>query len=171
MRKKSPDELHAETEEAFKRWEEARTRAEEAEKEVPKGISPGEALAIAFGGALAGAALGALARATISWIADRHIDAAEADAPYPGDADRITEHATGREPRAVRYPRMRGEDVASGNARVSELYREDALVRKVEEGRWLPKAEYEQLTGRPGAKLRGRAAMVARSLGIEDHED
>lgn len=73
--------------------------------------------------------------------------------------------------RRIDYQRLKGEDVSAGNGRTSRLYKEEGLARKVFEGRWLSKADYEAATGRPGASLRGFAAVIAKALGIDPEGD
>lgn len=48
--------------------------------------------------------------------------------------------------------RQKGESLEHFNERRHETYKESAIERKKEEGRWLPKEEYERQTGRAGKK-------------------
>ena len=48
--------------------------------------------------------------------------------------------------------RAKGETQAQYNARAARVHKQDAIDQKKAEGRWLPKAEYERLTGKPGKR-------------------
>jgi hypothetical protein len=53
---------------------------------------------------------------------------------------------------AEHVKRAKGETQGQYNERAARIHKQDAIDKKKEEGRWLPKEEYEKLTGKPGKK-------------------